>query len=959
MKRKLLVTLVASALELYAASAGAQVASCDLAPGSTSANAATPVRTGPMNPVNGFPEYVTESSNPDHATQLSVQRCLDPNFCFFDPVVASDPFSVQIGSGVEAFYWGATSVLSDVTGKTFLTSVFAAEAAFLSANNVTGAPVNGTQFPFLRLRFTFDAPADGVYTIRHPYGVDQFTVVGATGNRDVFHTIDKGLAPSATVQGSVGPFLSWANFAPVGFLGDGNPNAVIASDTVVGSPCGRNFVEITGVNALGKPIDFGGGQTIVTNDQFGVQGMIYDGRVQTPLIASRQTYSRSAAAGGQIDTFAVAPVGANVTVQDGPTIPLASSKIPVAVTMDKTAIIAPSTDANDSSSVVVLDAAALPPIVSITAADSALVPATDPTTLNVKLVDFVNIGQADYDPATGILAVSAATGDLRTNPSLTLREFGTVLAAGSVNVTTVAPPAIVHVDSAAGGSAVAQVRVIKATPPAAPTGLAFVSATSRTMTLSWTDASNNETGFNIYAVAATGARTLLGSTTANITTATVTGLTPATTYTIQVDSVNAIGFGSSTTISASTLALPLAPATVSFTLSTTAQRTLNLVWADTATDETGYLVYRRVGTTGAFTLLTGTALAPAPLPAGSTSYTDATGLGGTVYNYQVIAVRGPDQSAPTITTNTAATPTAPTSPGTPTGTASGSSVTVAWGDRSNNEDTFQVYRRTGAAGAFGTVSGLLPATTGGSVATPVARSFADSPVSNGTYNYRVDVSNWAATVQSAVSGNVVVAAATLLAPTNLAASTATRSILTWTDNSTGESGYRVQRGTQTVTSGTGVITEAALTNLTPTALGANAGTFTDTGATAGTLYRYVVTPLNGAATGPTASVYQIPGGFAIGNARVSAGANNGQISVSWNSPGTAIAGYTVERCATAGANCASFNAPVTLGAGATSTTLTGTSGQTYVVRITANSGKLPGATTPFATSVVTSSGRAK
>jgi hypothetical protein len=891
MKRKLLVTLVASALELYAASAGAQVASCDLGPGSTSANAATPVRTGPMNPVNGFPEYVTESSNPDHAAQISVQRCLDPNFCFFDPVVPSDPFSVQIGSGVEAFYWGATSVLSDVTGKAFLTSVFAAEAAFLSANNLTGAPVNGTQFPFLRLRFTFDAPADGVYTIRHPYGVDQFTVVGATGNRDVFHTIDKGLAPSATVQGSVGPFLAWANSAPPGFLGDGNPNAVIASDTVTGSPCARNFVEITGVNALGNPIDFGGGQTIVTNDQFGVQGMIYDGRVQTPLNTSRQTYSRSAAAGGQIDTFAVAPVGANVTVKDGPTIPLGTSKIPVAVTMEKTALVAPSSDANDSSSVVVVDAAALPPIVSITAADAALVPATDPTTLNVKLVDFVNIGQADYDPATGILSVSAATGDLRANPALTLREFGSVLAAGSVSVTTVAPPAVVHVDSVNGGSAVAQVRVIKATPPAAPTGLAFVSATSRTLTLSWTDASNNETGFNIYAVPAAGARILLGSVIANVTTATVTGLTPATTYTIQVDAVNAIGVGSSTTIDVSTLALPLAPAAASFTLSTTAQRTLNVVWADTATDETSYQVYRKVNA-GAFALLT-------TLPAGSTSYTDATGLGGTTYAYQIVAVRGPDSSAPT-TSNSILTPTAPTSSGTPTGTVTGSSVLVAWTDRAINETGYQVYRRTGA-GAFAPLSAILPANTA---------SYTDAPVANGTYNYRVDVSNWAATVQSAVSLNVTVAVATLLAPTNLAASNANSPVLTWGDASTGETNYRVLRAVQTVNA-SGSITPVAATTLSST-VAANATTFTDTAATRDTTYKYSVAALNGATQGPLAT-----SGFALAAAAGLPTANRpalarslvagaARVTVTWGAPGgtTSVGGYEIQRCT--GATCTNF-----------------------------------------------------
>jgi hypothetical protein len=232
MKHKLIVTLIASALELLGAAAASQQAqaACTASPG-VNANGATPVSTGPLSPVNGFPEYITDSNG------VSVQRCLDANFCFFDPIVVTDPFSIQIGSGGEAFYWGATATLSNAAGQRFATVEAAAETAFLQAGP-DGVPVDGSQFPFLRARFVIGVPQAGIYKVVHPYGVDYFNVAVATGARDIFSTIDAGFAPSSTVNGTVGPFLRWTNGAPGGFLGDGGPAG--ASQTVTGSPCGSN-----------------------------------------------------------------------------------------------------------------------------------------------------------------------------------------------------------------------------------------------------------------------------------------------------------------------------------------------------------------------------------------------------------------------------------------------------------------------------------------------------------------------------------------------------------------------------------------------------------------------------------------------------------------------------------------------------------------------------------------------
>jgi hypothetical protein len=892
MKRKLIVTLVATALELYAAAAGAQAAAtCTLVGNATSANGATASRVGPLNPIDGFPEFITDS------TGQAIQRCIDPLHCFFDPVIPTDPFSIQIGSGGEAFYWGATAVLDDGSRRV-ATVVMAAESAFLQFGP-KGEPIDGSQFPFLRLRFTIGVPKDGTYTVTHPYGVDKFTVVGATGARDIFATVDRGLNPGSAVQGPVGPWLKWdpANLTngaviPPGFLGDGLAGGPSA---VTGSPCGNNFVRLTGTDTTGRAVIFGNGLTKVETALFGVQGKIFDGRVQTPLNASRMTYSRTIAGAGQIETFAETTATASVSVVDGPTIALGSGRIALPVTLDRTGLSL--TAGIDSLAVPVTDASALPPIVAMTATDPV---ATDPTTLNLHLVDYVDITAADFDPATGRLSVTASSADLRAAPALTLRDFGTFTAGQpTVVVNTIAPPGVVHVDSAKGGSASALVRVIASAAPSAPAGLSSPSATSTTVTLNWADTSANETGFTVYTVAAGGARSAVATVAANATSAVISGLAPATAYTFQVDAFNSAGAASSGTLTVNTLALPVIPSGVAATVSTTQQRAINISWTDNSSDETSFQILRATAVGGPYAQVATLAGAAGT---GVRSIVDASGppSTNTTYFYQVLAVRGPDSSA-AATSAGVSTPTAAASALAVTPTVvSPTQVNITWTDRAINETGYQVYRRSGAAGAFTSVSGVLGAGT---------TSFSDTTVVAGTqYFYRVDVSNWAGAVQSAVSVGVTPQGAggtvTLLAPTNLAASAAAQSVLTWTDASTGETGYRVRRTAFTVNTN-GSLTAGAPVVLSQT-LAANAAAFVDLAATSGATVQYDVAALNGATVGALATAYAVPGGLPVAN-RPNLARTNGvaQVTVTWTALTTAsVGGYEVQRCT--GNGCTSF-----------------------------------------------------
>lgn len=904
MKQKLIVTLIASALELYAATALAQTqpspGSCFLAGTSKSANASTPVAAGPLNPVDGFPEYVTDS------TGLTVQRCLDPNVCFFDPIIESDPFSLQIGSGGEAFYWGADATLADVTGKVVFKLVMAAETAFLQAGP-NGEPINGSQLPFLRLRYVFDAPADGVYTLSHPYGQEEFTVTGATGNRDIFTTYDRGLTANSSITGNVGPFMTSLTTPPGGFLGDAGPTAV--TDLASGAPCfvneaGFNTVTLTGVDAFGNPIDFGGGQTILTTDQFAVQGKIYDGRVQTPVGTQRVTYSRSAAGAGQIEAFVGSTAAATATVMDGPTIVPGTGRIANPVALDHTVVLPDGTQTPEginSTAVGVADASALPAVVQLTVSDASVNATTgaaqfDPTTENLRLVDFLDVTQAEFDPATNTLTVSAQSGDKRSNPTLTVRGFGTIDPATSLfTLNTLAPPSHVDVDSAAGGTARAQVRVVTAVAPAAPTSVAATLETARTLTLNWTDNASNETGFRIYTVnTTTGARTQVATAGVNASSVKVSGLAPATTYTFQVEAFNGAGAASSETLVASTLALPAPATSPNFAFSDSVQRRLDISWTASA-DATSYRVERSVNN-GAFTAL-------ATVNAPATSHADLNGAASTTYVYRVVALRtinGEVDESPVATTPSKVSVGNPLSTSTPTATVSGQNVTVSFTDRSTNEANFQVYRRLGT-GAYAAVSGLIASDTVST--TNNVKSFADNNLAFGTYNYRVDVSNWATTVQSGISLNVNVA--NLLAPTNLTADTNARPTITWTDNAVGESGYRLLRNTLTVAAN-GSVTESTQ-QATLTAL-ANATTFREANQLANASYRYRVLAVNGATTGAEGIVQTVVGGLPqVGNPTLTRSlvGTAARVTVTWTRQNqAAVGGYEIQRCE--GAGCTNF-----------------------------------------------------
>lgn len=94
-------------------------------------------------------------------------------------------------------------------------------------------------------------------------------------------------------------------------------------------------------------------------------------------------------------------------------------------------------------------------------------------------------------------------------------------------------------------------------PPAAPTDLTAALATDTALNLTWTDNSNNETGFRLERKVGTAAFTLLTSPGAGVTTYRDGNLTPHTTYTYRVRAYNAGGESANSNEVALTTPYPL------------------------------------------------------------------------------------------------------------------------------------------------------------------------------------------------------------------------------------------------------------------------------------------------------------------------------------------------------------------------------------------------------------------
>jgi len=399
--------------------------------------------------------------------------------------------------------------------------------------------------------------------------------------------------------------------------------------------------------------------------------------------------------------------------------------------------------------------------------------------------------------------------------------------------------------------------VTLALPPIAPDGLAATSTGSGSgmrLVLTWNDNSISETAFVVQRWNVDGTWTDVGVVLSplgspnihELRSFTVPGTyNPALGFRYRVVAQNTVGYGSefpSMTVQSMSGEItvgtaPLAPTTLAAALQAGPQ--VRLTWRDNAVNETGFAIERSTDGIN-FTRI---AIAPARNNTGNTSYTDTSVRIATTdmtYTYRVAALNpvGPSaySNSVAIFVPVVVPPAAPTAM-----TAvlqAGPQVALSWIDNADNETGFAIQRSTDGIN-FSPI-GTLPASSGtGSMVVTVDATVTPS-FTNVTYTYRVAATNSVAT--SAFSNNAsAIVPALPVAPSNFILvngpnkNKARSVVLVWSDNSNNETGFTIQRATNSL------FTQG----LTTVSVGANVTTLTQTGLTRNTQYWYRIRANNG------------------------------------------------------------------------------------------------------------------
>jgi len=358
-------------------------------------------------------------------------------------------------------------------------------------------------------------------------------------------------------------------------------------------------------------------------------------------------------------------------------------------------------------------------------------------------------------------------------------------------------------------------------PPAAPADLAATATGAESIDLTWTDGSDDETGFRVERKdGAEGTWSEIAGTAADSTTFTDTGLAPLATYTYRVRACNDDGCSEYTAEASATTEDVPPGAPTELTAGADGPDTIHLSWSDGADNETGFQVERRRGADSAWSQVA----APA---ADSTTFSD-TGLSpATTYTYRVRACNEAGCSAFSDEAGATTEDVPPEAPSGLQAEADGpTAVQLTWTDASGNEDEFQVERKEGAAESWSRVK-----TAGAD-----AEGWTDTGLTSLTsYTYRIRACN---AMGCSPFSNEATATTTDLppdAPTGLSATATGQSTieLSWTDESDNETGFRVERRKESGGSWSTVATR-----------GPNTESLQDSGLSASTAYLYRVRACN-------------------------------------------------------------------------------------------------------------------
>ncbi|MDI6791578.1 MAG: fibronectin type III domain-containing protein [bacterium] len=320
-------------------------------------------------------------------------------------------------------------------------------------------------------------------------------------------------------------------------------------------------------------------------------------------------------------------------------------------------------------------------------------------------------------------------------------------------------------------------------PPLPPTTLTATTVSSSQIRLNWTDNSDNETGFVIERKPPGQGYNEAATVSANITTWLDTGLSSNTQYCYRVKARNAAGdSGYSNEPCATTQdVIPSNPTGLTATAKSTSR--IDLSWND-LTNETGYAIQAKTATTSFADIDT--------VSANTTSYSHLGLSANTTYYYQVRAFNAIGVSG---YSSTAQATTYDNPPAAPTGLVlsgvTANKIDLNWTDNSNNEAGFEIERKTETQPSYSLID---------TVGAGATNSSNTGLASNTHYYYRVRA--WSENISGDKnwSGYSSGADTTTLdippnAPSGLGATANSSSQITlnWSDNSTNETGFKIER----------------------------------------------------------------------------------------------------------------------------------------------------------------------
>jgi titin len=357
--------------------------------------------------------------------------------------------------------------------------------------------------------------------------------------------------------------------------------------------------------------------------------------------------------------------------------------------------------------------------------------------------------------------------------------------------------------------------------PATPTNFVAVPVSQTEIDLTWTDNKSDFTGFVLQRRSPTTGYTTVAQLSASTLAYADQNLAPNTAYTYQLFAVNTGGM-STPTAPLATATLPGAPAAPQgLTANGVSQAEIDLTWAAGDKTQTGFIVNRADvvgGVVGAYVPI-------ATLGAAALTFKDTGVVASTTYSYQIVAVNKGGMSAPSNTVQVTSPPAPPTAVSNLTGTLTyATTASLSWTDTAGDQTGFVVMRKYGAS-----------ASQKVAVLGPTATTFIDRGLVLGTtYTYQIVATN--AGGQSTPSNAVVLNTPPLAPPAvgTVAATvtSTTTAVITWTYSATTQTGFLVLR--------------APVSGLFATVgtVGASVRSFTDTGLTSGTTYRYEVVAYN-------------------------------------------------------------------------------------------------------------------